>query len=661
MPSTLSPTHGLELMQQGEKANQWGDITNANLSKVEQGVDGIAAFALTAADALFVVDPGQAEGANGRRRVLRFTDAGDSPAAVAVQITRPTPDPTPFEKLYFIHNSTVGVTLTIQQDSLPGTVEVPPGVSMAIHCDGVGGITNLLSNTVTDIVSNTVVANSGHFNYLRVNEHAADDTVVFDLGWKDAETSWLEVKSKDPGGGVDRGVFTFGKDSEIVYKTGTIVDIQGAIGIGATEGVTPATLVVTENPNPGTGPSSEVHFNLAASDLEWDLYYRGSTGELKGLPGNITTSTLFLSSVGNATNTTAMTWSPLSLSVSQGLNGTGAILLPENGVGSLQDYALLRIKPNGGGWELEENVAIFDAATVNFGRMFFIGDPADTPIAANTRSVAVSLPQSNPAGSIWPKFEVAGRGITTNSDDDRSDSVMFAIARRNQTTTGLLDADSLVFNVREDGSVVNHLAYVGQGTGGGTASPARYGFTPSVRLGTKVGYFGPNSDGVVPVPPDERSKPYWQSHASAALQIEKTPGVEVEAWGPTVLLSMADSFTEDARGSWLPSNDPTVDGTKVRHLRMYFKKVDTGDARKFGEYIVFHRQYTAIGSETGGVNDMFIYARINPVPAGNAGALNWFWAANWDFIGLENDGGSPPVADHWHVSNNSGGATPQWR
>lgn len=106
MPSSYTPRNGLEIMAKGEKNNEWGTITNTNLTLIEEALDGQKNITLTGTgttgspNTVAISDGALSDG---RHRFLNFKDGGDLGGTCYVQLT-----PDDAEKLIFMENSLSG-------------------------------------------------------------------------------------------------------------------------------------------------------------------------------------------------------------------------------------------------------------------------------------------------------------------------------------------------------------------------------------------------------------------------------------------------------------------------------------------------------------------------------------------------------------------------
>lgn len=113
MPSTYSSSLRLELMAQGENANSWGNKTNTNLDKIEQGITGYLTkdISLGGTQTLSVVDTSATADSPGRNAFIKFT------GALAAHTTVVVPD---ISKSWWVRNSATGASVTFRTSSGTG-------------------------------------------------------------------------------------------------------------------------------------------------------------------------------------------------------------------------------------------------------------------------------------------------------------------------------------------------------------------------------------------------------------------------------------------------------------------------------------------------------------------------------------------------------------
>ena len=103
---------GVELMATGEKAGQWGTITNTNLNIIEQISGGYVAQALTNGGTLTLSKTDGGTGATVATRVWKLTGALTGSSVVTV--------PDSLENWYIAHNASTGAQ-TVQLKTATGT------------------------------------------------------------------------------------------------------------------------------------------------------------------------------------------------------------------------------------------------------------------------------------------------------------------------------------------------------------------------------------------------------------------------------------------------------------------------------------------------------------------------------------------------------------
>jgi hypothetical protein len=112
MASSYSTDLKLELMVTGEKAGQWGDITNTNLNLLQQAIGGYQEVSIAggAQTTTLVMTDGAIS--NARNAVIKFTGTITGNQIVTV--------PNGIEKTYIIYNGTTGA-FTVQIKTVSGT------------------------------------------------------------------------------------------------------------------------------------------------------------------------------------------------------------------------------------------------------------------------------------------------------------------------------------------------------------------------------------------------------------------------------------------------------------------------------------------------------------------------------------------------------------
>jgi len=127
MSSTFSPLLRIQIIGQGDQVNAWGDTTNINLGTlVEQAIAGAATIALSDQNVTLTRVDGEAD--QSRNAILVITGSQAQARTVFVPDT---------SKLYVVRNLTSGgFGVRIQRSSGAGFVEVPPGKTALVVCDG---------------------------------------------------------------------------------------------------------------------------------------------------------------------------------------------------------------------------------------------------------------------------------------------------------------------------------------------------------------------------------------------------------------------------------------------------------------------------------------------------------------------------------------------
>ena len=138
MASTYSTNTQLELITTGEKAGQWGTITNTNLQILEQSSTGVASIDMAAASVTLALTDGATS--NGKNMYLRLYGT--------LAANRTLTMPATANRVWFIkddtnRNGTNKYTLSVLTAS--GTSQpVPVGATMMCKSDGTNTVTTLL-------------------------------------------------------------------------------------------------------------------------------------------------------------------------------------------------------------------------------------------------------------------------------------------------------------------------------------------------------------------------------------------------------------------------------------------------------------------------------------------------------------------------------------
>ena len=138
MASTYSTNTQLELITTGEKAGQWGTITNTNLQILEQSSTGVASIDMAAASVTLALTDGATS--SGKNMYLRLYGT--------LAANRTLTMPATANRVWFIkddtnRNGTNKYTLSVLTAS--GTSQpVPVGATMMCKSDGTNTVTTLL-------------------------------------------------------------------------------------------------------------------------------------------------------------------------------------------------------------------------------------------------------------------------------------------------------------------------------------------------------------------------------------------------------------------------------------------------------------------------------------------------------------------------------------
>ena len=112
MASSFSTDLQLELMVTGEKAGQWGDITNTNLNLLQQAIAGFQNVSIAGGAQTTTLVMSDAAISNARNAVIKLSGTITGNQVVTV--------PDGIEKTYIIENGTVGA-FTVQFKTASGT------------------------------------------------------------------------------------------------------------------------------------------------------------------------------------------------------------------------------------------------------------------------------------------------------------------------------------------------------------------------------------------------------------------------------------------------------------------------------------------------------------------------------------------------------------
>jgi len=194
MASSYSADLKLELMATGEKAGEWGTITNTNLVIVQQAIAGYSSVAVNATTGVTLTFSNGAL-SNGKNKVLKFTGTPTTDINITI--------PDSIEKTYIVQDSTDhgGNNVTFKTSSGTG-INLCEGHTYTLYADG----TNVLKADETkvwrvvtgaetvqadaQILANT---NGGAFTLtLPASPSTGDEVTIVDQGY-DFNTNALTV------------------------------------------------------------------------------------------------------------------------------------------------------------------------------------------------------------------------------------------------------------------------------------------------------------------------------------------------------------------------------------------------------------------------------------------------------------------------------------
>ena len=165
MASTYSTDLKLEIMVTGEKAGEWGDITNTNLNILQQAIGGYEAIPLNATTgATLTFTNGTLS--DGKNAVLDLTGTITTSVNVVV--------PDGIEKTYIVKNSTSGAhDVVVKTSSGSGaTFDTTNKGTKIVYSDGTDVVDSGLTAGITAVVDDTTPQLGGQ---LDVNGNAIGD------------------------------------------------------------------------------------------------------------------------------------------------------------------------------------------------------------------------------------------------------------------------------------------------------------------------------------------------------------------------------------------------------------------------------------------------------------------------------------------------------
>jgi len=166
MASTYTTNLGIEKIQTGQQAGQWGDTTNTNFDIIDQAVNGIVTVTLTSAGTsgspndIAITDGAESDG---RNKFIRLYSASDLGGTVYVRIT-----PSDAEKIVHIRNDLNTQNAVVFQGNYDAgrSIGVTNGRDVLLKFDGGGDGSATVEDVnndlgVTKITAATVDINGG--------------------------------------------------------------------------------------------------------------------------------------------------------------------------------------------------------------------------------------------------------------------------------------------------------------------------------------------------------------------------------------------------------------------------------------------------------------------------------------------------------------------
>ena len=199
MASTYSTDLKLELMATGEKSGLWGDITNTNLTILQQAIAGYEAVSIAGGAQTTALTFSNGAISNGKNAVIELTGTITGNQIVTI--------PDAIEKVYLINNNTTGA-FTVQLKTVSGTGPTFSATDKGIKTVYSNGtdIIEVSSTTLGNITTGTIT--SGQITATGHILPGVNDT--YDLGasgnvWRNLYTGDLHLsnESKSEGNIVD--------------------------------------------------------------------------------------------------------------------------------------------------------------------------------------------------------------------------------------------------------------------------------------------------------------------------------------------------------------------------------------------------------------------------------------------------------------------------
>jgi len=180
MPSTFTGNLQIEKMATGEKAGQWGSITNTNFDLLDQAVDGVIDIALTTAGDSAnptQIDIDQGAVSDGRNMSIRFTSASDLGGTAFVQL-----NPSTVEKVGLFRNDLSddrGILIFQGDYDSSRDFFLANGKDAILKFDGGGTSSATVSNAFSDVTFASLTSTG-------LTDDATDTVLTLEGGGTDA-------------------------------------------------------------------------------------------------------------------------------------------------------------------------------------------------------------------------------------------------------------------------------------------------------------------------------------------------------------------------------------------------------------------------------------------------------------------------------------------
>ena len=234
MASTYSTDLKLELMATGEKSGLWGDITNTNLTILQQAIAGYEAISIAGGAQTTALTFSNGAISNGKNAVIELTGTITGNQIVTI--------PDSIEKVYIINNNTTGA-FTVQLKTVSGTGPTFSATDKGIKTvysngtDIIEASTTTLGNITTGTITSGQITATGHIL------PGVNDT--YDLGasgnvWRNLYTGDLHLsnQAKNEGNIVDgtKGNWTLQEGKDDIFMINNISGEKFKINLSKIEG-----------------------------------------------------------------------------------------------------------------------------------------------------------------------------------------------------------------------------------------------------------------------------------------------------------------------------------------------------------------------------------------------------------------------------------------